>query len=163
MRLTRAVAALSLVTSVSLLAGCSGGDDNPDKSESSATIGSDSPSATNDAPPPADVVKKCRATVAITGKATADWEGKAEVRLSNGGGPKTVYVSRNDAGTVTAYSEGKDFPPSVNVLVDDTTYATRPGDDAGLDIGTRGRSATVDADALDVDGNRVHVIATFDC
>lgn len=164
MRLTRPVAVLSLVMSMSLLVGCSGDDDDPGKGEpSSAATGSESPgSDPSKDDDPGSVTKKCQATIAITGEVTADWDGKAEVRL-NGNGPKAVYRSANDAGTVTAYSEGEDFKSSVNVIVGDTTYATRPGDDSGLDIGTKGKSAEVDADAFDVNDKSVHVTASFDC
>jgi hypothetical protein len=168
MRLTRIVAALTFTLTLSLAAGCSGDDgdkDEPGKADSSATTGSDSPTPSADSTEePGDVVQTtCKATVSITGKVTADWDGKAEVRLSKGDGPKAVYRSTDDKRMVTAYSEGKDFQPSVNVVVGDTTYATTPGDPAGLEIGVKGKGAEVDADAFDVAGDQVHVTASFDC
>lgn len=162
MRLTRTMAVLSLVMSVSLLAGCSG-DDDPDKSDPSASKASDTkssdPGGQGD---PGSVTKKCQATVTLTGAVSGEWDGKAEVRL-NKNGPRAVYRSSNDQGMVTAYSEGKDFEPAVNVVVDDTTYSTTPGDATGLDIGVKGKAAEIDADAFDVEENAVHVTASFDC
>jgi hypothetical protein len=171
MRLTRTAAALSVLVSLTFLAGCSGdgdksddagkGDKSSSASGSGSPDGSASPGGEDDVP--ADVVKKCQATVSVTGAFTADWSGKAEVRISAGDGPKAVYRSVNGKQRVTAYSDGKDFTGSVNVLDDDVTYATPPGDDTGLDIGVKGKSAEIDADALDVEENQVHVTASFDC
>jgi hypothetical protein len=171
MRLTRTAAALSVLVSLSLLAGCSGDDgksDEPGKadttsraSDSESPDASSSPSGKDEEP--GDVVKKCQATVSISGAFTAEWSGKAEVRISQGDGPRAVYRSLHGKQRVTAYSDGKDFTGSVNVLDRDVTYATPPGDETGLDIGVKGKSAEVDADAFDVQQNQVHVTASFDC
>ncbi|MCW2796885.1 hypothetical protein [Nocardioides sp.] len=165
MRLTHTAAVLSLVMSASLLAGCSGdGGDDPGKGESSPTAGSDSPASdpSSTEQDPGAIVKKCRATVTVTGTETAEWQGPAEVRLA-GNGPKAVYRTQDAKRMVTAYSSGKDFQPSVNFVAGDTTFSTKPGDPAGLDIGTKGKAAEIDADAFDVDGRQVHVTASFDC
>ena len=104
----------------------------------------------------------CRATVSVTGTVEASWEGRATVRGEEDG-PSAVYLTTSKKQTVTAYAKGEDFPPSVNYFDGEQVFATRPGNGQGLDIRPNGKVAEIDAEAFNVDGDTVQVVASFDC
>lgn len=148
------IAALALAAA---LTACSGDDSEP-KGEDPPVA---TPSATDEPDIPAEG-RGCRATVEVTGEVEASWEGKATVR-SEEAGPAAVYLTAQRKQTVTAYANGEDFPPSVNFYDGEQVFATQPGNSTGLDIRPNGKLAEIDAEAFNVQGETVQVIASFDC
>ncbi|GEP38956.1 hypothetical protein NPS01_26190 [Nocardioides psychrotolerans] len=154
-----------LLTALALtaaLTACSGDD----SSESDAPAG-DAASQATDAPSEEESQvpgeeRGCRATVSVTGTVEATWEGKATVRGEEAG-PSAVYLTADGKQTVTAYAKGEDFPPSVNFYDGTQVFATQPGTATGLDIRPNGKIAEIDAEAFNVGGKTVQVVASFDC
>lgn len=152
MRLPRLpIAALALAAA---LTGCSGDDSEPE--------GEAPPASSAPEPDVPGEEHGCRATVEVTGTVEASWEGKATVRGEEAG-PDAVYLTAQRKKTVTAYAVGEDFPQSVNFYDGEQVFATQPGSDAGLDIRPDGKMAEIDAEAFNVQGESVQIVASFDC
>lgn len=154
--------ALTALALTAALTACSGDD----SSEGDAPAG-DAASQATDAPAEEETQvpgeeRGCRATVSVTGAAEASWEGKATVRGEESG-PSAVYLTADGKKTVTAYAKGEDFPPSVNFYDGKQVFATQPGTGTGLDIRPNGKVAEIDAQAFNVQGETVQVVASFDC
>jgi len=156
-----------LLTALALtaaLTACSGDD----SSEGSAPAGDaaseagESDAATQEESQVPGEERRCRATVSVTGAVDAAWKGKATVRGEEDG-PSAVYLTADGTKTVTAYAKGEDFPPSVNFYDGKQVFATQPGSTQGLDIRPNGKVAEIDAEAFNVQGKTVQVVASFDC
>ena len=155
-----------LITALALtaaLTACSG-DDSSDESSAgdAASQATDGGSPSEEESQAIGEERGCRATVSVTGTVEASWEGRATVRGEEAG-PSAVYLTASKKQTVTAYAKGEDFPPSVNFFDGEQVFATRPGSGQGLDIRPNGKVAEIDAEAFNVDGDAVQVVASFDC
>lgn len=146
---------MTALLAATALAGCSGSDDG-DKSPADAKPGKST--ASSSAPQP-NVEKPCKATIQADG-VSGEWK-DAQVRVSE---DHAVYTATAGDARLAVYSANGDSTASVNLYVKKGQYSTPPGDDDGLDVDGKGRSAKVDADLADVKGgDPVHVTATFTC
>lgn len=149
---------MTALLAATALAGCSGSDDDP---SSDAKSGKSGKSADPSASPTvkADVQKPCKATIQAD-SVSGDWK-DAQVRVSD---DHAVYSAQAGDTRISVYSPIGDSTASVNLYVKDGQYSTPVGNDEGLDVDGKGRSATVDADLDDVGGGgSVHVSADFTC
>ena len=146
----------AVLVALGLLGGCSG-DDEPEDDTSPSARASDQGQAQAKS-------RSCKVEVELTGVAQGTWEGKGRAITGNASGPEAIYQFDHEDGTLSAYSEGEGFVPSAVVSVDGATYTTQP-ESAGLEISPKGRTATVDADAIGTDSEAegVHIAASFDC
>lgn len=161
---------LPALTVALALTACSSDDSSDDKTPADATSqttagGEASPGEASEgagqSPVPVQP-RDCQATVEVTGKVEAAWKGKATVRGEESG-PSAVYLTADGKKTVTAYAKGEGFNPSVNFYDGKQVFATAPGSGTGLDIRPNGKSAEVDAEAFNVEGDTVQIVVSFDC
>lgn len=148
------IAALALAAALTACSGDDSTNDAPEGDAASQATGGESRAPLEE--------RGCRATVEVTGAVEASWEGKATVRGEESG-PSAVYATAQRKRTVTAYAAGEEFPSSVNFTDGDRVFATTPGDNTGLDLDPTGKQASIDVQAVNVEGQSVRVTATFDC
>lgn len=150
---TRRTLAVTALCAATLLTGCSGSDgsDGGDAGDSSASA-SESPAY--EAP--------CTATVEITGKAAASWEGGADVTT---GGNGATYSTADGETNVLAQSGAKKQFGTVTVAVSGDVFTSAP-DAKGVQVDRKGGGAEIDADVTGKIGNKpatLHVVASFAC
>ena len=168
MRLTRTVAAVSLVMSLSVLAGCS--DDSGDP-KSSSPSGSGTPSGSaSDTPsgkpskshkptplPSLPGAKSCDVEAEITGAFEASWTGDGQFADND---QQSTFIAQDGDVLLNVLTSGAE-QVLVTVINDNTSYSVAPGD-KGVEVD--GGSATIDADAAQGGTqNTIHVTASFDC
>lgn len=147
---------MTALVAATALAGCSGSDDSGDKAPADATSGKPTGSETARNP---DVEKPCEATIQAD-SVSGEWK-DASVRVSD---DHAVYSATSGDTRLSVYSAYGDSTASVNMYVKKGQYSPPPGNDQGLDVNDKGRSATVDAELANVEGgDSVHVSATFTC
>lgn len=164
MRLTRTVAAVSLVMSLSVLAGCSddSGDPKSDSpSESGATSGAPTgkPSKSHKPTPVPTMpgAKSCDVEADITGAFEASWTGDGQFADND---QQSTFIAQDGGVILNVLTSGAE-QVLVTVINDNTSYSVAPGD-KGVEVD--GSSATIDADAAQGGTqNTIHVTASFDC
>ena len=147
----RLALALTALLAATALAGCSGSDDKDSDAKS------DKPTASSSQLP--ETEKPCKATISAD-PAPGEWK-DAQVRIAE---DHAVYTADAGDARLAVYSAYGDSTASVNLYVKKDQWSTPVGNDDGLDVDGKGRSATVDADLDNVKGgDSVHVSATFTC
>jgi hypothetical protein len=166
MRLTRTVAAVSLVMSLSVLAGCSGdGDDSGDPKTSPSGSGASSGTPTDKpskshtptAVPSIPDAKSCDVEAEITGAFEASWTGDGQFADND---QQSTFIAQDGAVILNVLTSGAE-QVLVTVINDNQSYSVTPGD-KGVEVD--GSSVSIDADAAQGGTqNTIHVTASFDC
>lgn len=152
---------MTALLAATALAGCSGSDDGSDGGSAGTSPGTSKSGKPSDAAsgPQGDVEKPCEATIQAD-TVSGEWTDK-QVRVSD---DHAVYTATAGDTRLAVYSAYGDSTASVNLYVKKGQYSTPVGDDSGLEVDGKGRSAQVDADLADVQGGgSVHVTARFTC